>query len=334
MASLQARHPRRAPSRAPGAAWRGVTGELFPGHIDAGRPEARRASHPLLEPCWAPDARILVGTSGFSFADWVGPFYPHGFVARDMLPYYGHRFAAVEINSTYYRIPPPRTFAGMARRAPPGFRFMVKAHGTMTHARRLDPGTVSAFLAAIEPLRDSGQLSGVLAQLPWSRRATRAHREHLVALRRAVPELPLFVEFRHASWARPETWRFLRDHGLGYVVVDEPRLEGLMPPVVRLTGPLGYVRLHGRNARCWWGHSGWERYDYRYAPAELAGWASVVRRMADHAEQVFVFFNNCHAGNAVLNAIDLGRELAAAGEVLDRAAPATAPPGEGHPCRS
>ncbi|MGD8395294.1 MAG: DUF72 domain-containing protein [Candidatus Eiseniibacteriota bacterium] len=292
----------------------------------------RRASHPLLEPCWDADADILVGTSGFSFADWVGPFYPHGFGARDMLPYYSHRFAAVEINSTYYRIPPPRTFSGMANRVPARFRFTVKAHGSMTHARRLDPGIVSAFVAGLEPLRETGQLAGVLAQLPWSCRATPAHRAHLAALRRAIPDTPLFVEFRHASWARPETWCFLRDHGLGYAVVDEPRLKGLMPPVARLTGTVGYIRLHGRNARCWWGHSGWERYDYRYTRAELGAWAAVARRLAEQAEQVFVFFNNCHAGNAVLNAIDLGRELAAADRSL--VAPASGSPGGGTACHS
>jgi uncharacterized protein YecE (DUF72 family) len=294
-----------------------ATGELFPG-VDLGSSErslVRRAErywerHELLRPLWTRGARILVGTSGYSFADWVGHFYPSGFTFRDMLAFYSREFATVEVNSTYYRIPPPRTFEHMARRTPPGFRFIVKLNQVLTHERRLDPDVCRAMRMSIEPLLAAGKLDGLLAQFPWSFRRREEHRRYLAALRRALPDVPLFVEFRHGSWARADTWRFLRDQKLGYAVVDEPALPGLMPPIVQLTAARGYVRLHGRNAQHWWGHSGIERYDYLYSRAELTDWLPRIEQLATQAERVYVFFNNCHAGKAAKNA-QLMQELLA-----------------------
>lgn len=260
------------------------------------------ASHPLLEPRWRASDPVLVGTSGFSFADWVGPFYPHGYRFHDMLPFYARQLPVVEVNATFYRIPPPATFAGMERRTPPGFRFIVKLHRVFTHQQRLDREAAAALRAGLEPLLAAGKLDGLLAQFPWSFRHNARNRGHLTALRRTLPEAPLFVEFRHASWAAAETWRLLRDHGLGYTIVDEPPLPGLMPPVVALTAACGYLRLHGRNAQRWWRGSGAERYDYRYAAPELRGWLPRLQALAARAEKVYVLFNNCHGGQAAQNA--------------------------------
>ncbi len=290
-----------------------TTADLFPG-VDLGSSERRAPGglpvHRLLQPRWASTAPILIGTSGYSFADWVGPFYPHGFTARDMLPFYSHQFPVAEVNSTYYRIPSPRAFAQMARCTPPGFRFMVKLNQVLTHQQRLETEVLAGFRAVLEPLLAAGKLAGLLAQFPWSFKRSRWTQRYLEALRRALPEAPLFIEFRHASWAVPSTWQLLGDLGLGYTVVDEPDLPGLMPPVVKLTSSLGYVRLHGRNADHWWGHSGQERYNYLYSPPELSDWLPQLRQLADRAEKVYVFFNNCHAGQAAQNA-QLMQELLA-----------------------
>jgi uncharacterized protein YecE (DUF72 family) len=251
---------------------------------------------------WDPGARVLIGTSGYSFADWVGPFYPRGYAFGDMLPYYARHFPVVEVNSTYYRIPSPRTFEQMERRTPPGFRFIVKVHQVLTHERRVDTESIASFRACLEPLLAAGKLDGLLAQFPWSFKNTSWGRRYLVAVRRALPDAPLFVEFRHASWATEESWQLLRDHRIGYCVVDEPALRGLMPPVVELTSPLGYVRYHGRNADQWWGHSGADRYNYSYSEEELRDWLPRIGEMSAQAEKVYVFFNNCHAGQAAQNA--------------------------------
>jgi uncharacterized protein YecE (DUF72 family) len=228
-------------------------------------------------------ARVTVGTSGFSFPDWVGPFYPPGTARGDMLGVYAGRFHAVEVNSTYYGIPPARTMELLDRKTPAGFEFLVKAHQSMTHGRE-DPApeVLQAFRDCLEPLRAAGKFRGVLFQFPWAFRPTRGSRRRLELLHAALADRgPLFVEFRHASWLDERVFRFLDERAMGYCSVDEPDLPGLVPPVARLTGEVGYVRLHGRNRQTWWGRGGGDRYDHDYSPEELKEWVSKIRELAE-----------------------------------------------------
>jgi uncharacterized protein YecE (DUF72 family) len=248
---------------------------------------------------------VVIGTSGFSFRDWVGPFYPAGTRSGAMLAYYAEHFAAVEVNATYYRIPPARTMASLDARTPANFEFVVKAHQSMTHESVVpEADTFAAFADCLAPLRAAGKFRGTLLQFPWAFRPTRAARTRLELLHeRLTPHGPLFAEFRHASWLDERVFRFLDERGIGYCSVDEPPLPGLVPPVARLTGPIGYVRLHGRNTKTWWGRGGGDRYDYDYSPAELHQWVQKIRELAERSSRVYVFFNNCHAGQAARNAL-------------------------------
>jgi uncharacterized protein YecE (DUF72 family) len=249
-------------------------------------------------------SRVYVGTSGYSFPDWVGPFYPAGTRNENMLPFYAERFPAVEINVTYYRMPDRPLFERMVRRTPEGFRFVVKGYKGMTH----DPeewkgGAIcEPFLRALEPLRDAGRFSGLLLQFPWSFRNREESRRHLNELRRRLPEIPLFAEFRRDDWNRPPVFRFLEDRRIGFCSVDEPDLEGLMPPVHRITNGQAYVRLHGRNRDAWWGRSSKDRYDYLYSKEQLREWVAKIRSTLAKTEYTFIFFNNCYAGQAADNA--------------------------------
>lgn len=250
---------------------------------------------------------ILVGTSGYSFPDWVGPFYPPGTKSGDFLGFYARHFDVVEVNSTYYRIPEPRMLSQMERKTPDGFRFVVKLHQSMTHEGSLDPHSYRNFLAALAPLKDAGKYDGLLAQFPWAFRFGPRSLDHLSALREHLPEEPLFVEFRHASWTEPTVPARLRELELGFCAVDEPDLPGLMPPVTHVTSEAAYVRLHGRNANNWWSRPGADgksadRYDYEYSPAELGEWVKKIADLATQAKRTYVFFNNCHAGQAARNA--------------------------------
>ena len=245
---------------------------------------------------------IHVGTSGYSFADWVGPFYPKGTASGDYLPFYARQFGCVEVNSIYYRIPAPRVISLMEKKTPEGFRFVVKLNQAMTHESSAEPALYREFLAAIEPLKDAGKYHGLLAQFPWGFKKSDATKSHLERLRELLPGEPLWVEFRHDSWMHRQLPDWLRERSLGYCAVDEPRLPGLVPPVVHLTTETGYVRFHGRNERTWWGRSGGDRYDYDYAERELEEWVGKIRALADKAKQTYLFFNNCHAGQAARNA--------------------------------
>ena len=286
--------------------------------------------------------RVVIGTSGYSFADWVGPFYPPGTRSGDFITYYARHFEAVEVNSTYYRIPNPRVIELMEKKTPPGFRFVVKLNQAMTHESSRDPALYREFLDALEPLKSAGKYDGLLAQFPWAFRRTAASLAHLETLRALLPGEPLFVEFRHDSWNVPETASWLRERALGFCAVDEPRLEGLMPPVTMVTAPDAYVRFHGRNARNWWRgdraergaraavavpepvppmsappaqgalfepagaapapRPSTDRYDYNYSERELREWLGKIQELAQQARRTYLFFNNCHAGQAARNA--------------------------------
>jgi uncharacterized protein YecE (DUF72 family) len=249
---------------------------------------------------------IRIGTSGFSYDDWRGHFYPSGLKKGDMLSFYAERFPVVEVNSTYYGMPKPTTMFQMARKVPPGFEFVVKAHADMTHSDRFQPEAFAQFREAMEPLRDADMLGCVLAQFPWSFRRTPENERYLGTLRQELPDLPLVVEFRNSAWIKEDVYDLLRSQGLGFCCVDEPRLKGLVPPVVAATSPTGYVRFHGRNAQKWWQHEkSHERYDYLYSAAELQEWVPKIEQLAEETEKTYVFFNNHYEGKAGFNASQL-----------------------------
>lgn len=271
-------------------------GPLFGGEA----PLAGLAPDPAHPP--DPAARILVGTSGYSFRDWVGPFYPPGTKSSDFLRHYALHFPVVEVNATYYAIPEPAVTARIAAKTPPGFRFIVKLNQSMTHEGNMSPGLYRQFTEAIAPLREARPMDGLLAQFPWAFRRTAENETLLRRMRERLAGENLFVEFRHDSWATPDLAACLEDIGLGYCSVDEPALDGLMPPIGLRTGQDAYVRFHGRNARTWWGRGEGDRYDYDYAEAELREWLERIRGLAEQARRTYLFFNNCHAGQAARNA--------------------------------
>jgi uncharacterized protein YecE (DUF72 family) len=245
---------------------------------------------------------VRVGTSGFSFADWKGPFYPKSLPDSHLLPFYCNFFDTVELNSTYYRLPTPSLMENLARKTPDGFLFIVKLHQSMTHGRDAGSSHYAQFLESLVPLSQSRRLGGLLAQFPWGFRCNRSNLSYLLSLKEKVAPHDLFVEFRRRDWLREDVLSAMTDASIGFVAVDEPSLSGLLPPVTHLTSGAGYARLHGRNAATWWG-GGSERYFYDYSEAELRAWVEKVRSMARKAAAVYVFFNNCHAGHAARNAM-------------------------------
>src|SRR5437773_625369 len=155
---------------------------------------------------------ILIGTSGYSFPDWVGPFYPLGTDRGKMLDHYVQHFPTVEVNATYYRIPPPSTLHAMERKTPPGFEFVVKAHHDMTHKRSLDDEIYQAFARSVDPLLQAGKLSGVLAQFPYAFRRTRENEKFLGEMTQRLPEMHRGVGA--ASKTGATGWNAARSSGL------------------------------------------------------------------------------------------------------------------------
>ncbi len=252
---------------------------------------------------------IYLGTSGFYYDDWIGPVYPKELPRIQWLPFIAEQVDTIELNVTYYRVPPLRTVASWVERTPDDFLFSVKAHRSLTHERK-DPD-YPAYIAALSPLIESGKLACVLAQFPHSFHPNPATREYLLGLREGLADLPVVVEFRDCDWVNDETFDLLEELGLGFCSVDEPQLRGLMPPIARLTGSLAYVRLHGRNAARWWNHKhAWERYDYSYTEEELREWIEKLRKLDSQAQKTFVYANN-HPRGQSLAAVRTLRELLA-----------------------
>ena len=232
---------------------------------------------------------IRIGTSGWDYPEWVGPVYPkHG--SSDKLRYYAGIFPTVEVNSTFYRLPPVSVAESWVRRTPSRFRFTAKFPQSITHDKRLVgvDEELRAFLRVMQPLADSGKLAATLLQLPpslaFEPSTVRAFYESLPR------ELPVAVEFREPSWLSPESFDLLREFRLAYVVVDEPHL----PVRLERTGPFVYVRWHGHGSSIW--------YDYNYSKPELEAWVPRVRTLAESPEPVYGFFNNHFRGDAVANA--------------------------------
>lgn len=248
---------------------------------------------------------IHVGTCGFAYRDWLGPFYPPKLRSAEMLPFYAARFAAVEIDSSYYGVPERRSIASMDARTPKGFRFSVKAPATVTH--RPEPrGRVhedAARLAdALVPLRESGKLACVLAQFPNGFHATIEHEHYLARVVEAFEGIPVVVEFRCREWQSAHALALLREIGAGYCNADMPSYETLLAPSSDATSEIGYVRLHGRNARNWWSGTNVTRYDYEYSAAELMPWCDRIADLEAQSAHTYVFFNNHARGQAARNA--------------------------------
>ncbi|HHV61269.1 MAG TPA: DUF72 domain-containing protein [Firmicutes bacterium] len=249
---------------------------------------------------------ILIGTSGFSYKDWVGVFYPEGTKPGELLYHYARRFPAVELDFSYYTMPSARTMASLDRKTPEGFLFCIKAHKSMTHevGKSTPQEAFKQFVTGIAPIIEANKLGCVLLQFPWGFKNTPENLDYIRRLPEFLPGLPLVVEFRNIDWLKDNAFAVLNARELGFCIVDEPRLRGLIPPVVKVTSRISYVRFHGRNAEKWWNHEeAWERYDYLYSEGELKEWLPRIRHLDTVAQITFVFFNNCHAGHAVRNAL-------------------------------
>ena len=243
---------------------------------------------------------LYFGTSGFSYNDWVGSFYPRGMPRREWLNYYTREFNALELNSTFYALPKLSILKAMIDKTGEGFLFSIKANQEMTHQRQHDSRVFAAFVHMLQPFIEAGKLGCVLAQFPYSFGFSRQNWDYLELLRERLGDLPVVVEFRNAQWLRSEVFDWLRSYNLGFCCVDEPQLPKLLPPLAEVTSNVGYVRFHGRNAVKWWQHEhAYERYDYTYSAEELRDWLPKISKLDSLAERTFIFANNHWRGQAI-----------------------------------
>ncbi|HEY0393573.1 MAG TPA: DUF72 domain-containing protein [Candidatus Elarobacter sp.] len=234
---------------------------------------------------------VLIGTSGWTYRDWRGRFYPAKLPQSEWLAYYAQRFPTVELNVTTYRLPKEHDLVRWSA-VPPGFVYTVKLSRLITHRKR--PGEprvfVDNYMARIAPLEP--HLANVLAQFPpFFARDDDALRAFLDVL---PPQHRYVIEFRDPSWYDEAVYALLRERRMSLCLHD---LRGSIAPLV-VTGPVLYVRLHGPV----------RAYAGSYRRARLEQWAATIRELSPQADATFVYFNNDQNAYAPRNAQTL-REL-------------------------
>jgi uncharacterized protein YecE (DUF72 family) len=237
--------------------------------------------------------RIHVGTSGWNYDHWIGPFYPEHLSHDQWLKYYAERFHTVEINNSFYHLPKPETFQHWRETTPDHFLFSVKASRYVTHMKRLsDPRqSLSKFIANIQYLGD--KLGPLLFQLPprWRKNAERLNR-----FLRAVPScLRCVFEFRDSTWWGTDIYEILRRHNAAFCLFE---LAGEQTPK-EVTADFVYIRLHGPNGA----------YQGQYNQAVLTGWAKEFRKWRKEGKEIFCYFDNDEAGYAAQDAGRLQKML-------------------------
>jgi uncharacterized protein YecE (DUF72 family) len=278
--------------------------------------------------------RVVVGTGGWSVPAW----YPPKLDARERLRSLAERLEAVEVDSSFYALPPARTVARWAELTPDGFSFDVKLHRLLSrHAaplsslprdlrddveltgrgrvvldERLQTAICERTLEVFAPLHTTGRLTAFLLQLTPGFHPPDHALEELEPVIQGLAPVPVAIELRHRGWLRDfdATVAWFRDAGAAFVSVDAPPVEApvAMPPVDAVTREdLAYLRAHGRNAEGYLrGRSAAERFDYRYPDAELRELAGRARELAESAERVeCIFANGSHALDAALRMREL-----------------------------
>jgi len=256
--------------------------------------------------------QIRIGPAGWSYKDWEGTVYPPHGSKFDHLAYLASFFDTIEINSPFYRIPPPTHAKSWVRRVEsnPNFKFTTKVFRGFTHDdAAIADADVTAFRNYLDPLADANRLGAVLLQYPWSFKNSEESRDKLAALFTAFDDYPLALEVRHSTFQTEEFFQFLNEHDVAWVNVDQPLFHDSVKPSDTMTGPLAYARLHGRNYEKWFAHGEtWERYNYLYSKEELAPWVDRIQTMAT-AKETYVVTNNHFRGQAIVNAVELEESL-------------------------
>ncbi|HLJ45816.1 MAG TPA: DUF72 domain-containing protein [Bryobacteraceae bacterium] len=232
---------------------------------------------------------IRIGTSGWQYKHWRGPFYPKKTPAAQMFPFYVDHFDTVEVNNSFYRLPKPETFAAWRDAVPSDFRFAVKGSRFITHNKKLkDPEpALERLMPAVDTLKR--KLGPVLFQLPpkWQ-----VNLERFAAFLTALPSGHRYAfEFRNETWNTREVFDLLRKHKSAYCIFH---LAGFQSPL-EVTANFAYVRLHGPGGK----------YQGSYDDAALREWAARIRTWRRRLKAIYVYFDNDQAGYAAQDALRL-----------------------------
>lgn len=245
---------------------------------------------------------VRIGCSGYHYKHWKGPFYPERFPPSRMLDFYVKRFDTVELNTTFYRLPPKTAVEEWRAGSPPGFVFAAKGSRFITHMKKLkDPAlALDRYFDGVAPLGD--KLGPIVFQLPpfWECNLDRL-REFLIAL----PDGHRYAfEFRNPTWHSPDVYALLERHNAAFCPFD---IAGFQSPILT-TADFAYVRLHG---------PGPGKYQGSYPDETLAKWERYVENWRETLRAVYIYFDNDMSGFAVRDALALRKRLDLDGHIIE-----------------
>lgn len=286
------------------------------GHLSVGKACA------TLPPAMPESSNIYVGTAGWSYKDWEGIVYPAQIKkSQHPVEFMAQYFDMLEINTSFYgHIKPEigKLWCRKARHVNAGFMFTAKLNRAFTHSPIAVVETTSADTiqagpneeqlakAGLDSVAEEGMLGAVLVQFPISFKNTNQNRDYLDDLLGKFAQYPLVIEVRHNSWTNEGTLRYFAQKGVAFCNIDQPLLGKAVAPSERVTSPVGYVRLHGRNYEQWFdSDSGNDRYNYLYTQPELQGWKNRIDLIAGKTQKTFVVTNNHFEGKSAANALQL-----------------------------
>jgi uncharacterized protein YecE (DUF72 family) len=245
---------------------------------------------------------IEVGTQGWNYDAWVGPFYPRKTRADDFLPLYARIFDTVEVDATFYAPPTEAAVRSWLERTPPGFSFAIKLARAITHERRLRECDEELRHFCERARLFGDRLAAVLVQLPpdLSPRERGAFEDFLALL---PGDIRFAVEFRDAAWLSDRTLDALERHRVALALVDGEWLprERVLELAARPTAPFAYARWMGPRTITDHSHVQLDRRD------ELAAWAGALARLEPKMERVLAYFSNFFQGHAPASANELKR---------------------------
>ncbi|WP_102347764.1 DUF72 domain-containing protein [Bacillus sp. Marseille-P3661] len=259
---------------------------------------------------------IYIGLTGWGDHDSL---FPNGIKQKDKLAEYSSHFIVVEVDTSFYAIPPVRNAEKWIRETPDGFQFVVKAYQGMTKHLRKDHNPYNTskemfqiFKDSLDPYRKSEKLAAVLFQFPPWFDCRKENVAYIRYCKEMMADIPVALEFRHRSWFSTEyregTLTFMKQEGWIHSIADEPQVgEGSVPLVpVATDSDITIVRLHGRNVQGWNKQEGvdWRevRFLYKYSREELLEWKKIIQELSKHTKTIIVLFNNNSGGHAAEDA--------------------------------
>jgi uncharacterized protein YecE (DUF72 family) len=266
---------------------------------------------------------VRIGTAGWSYKDWDGIFYPPGMRSRKQHPleYLARFFDTTEINTSFYGPLKPELAKLWCRKVAAvntKFLFTAKLYRAFTHSPMsvMEPTSAASIRPTdedeartregLDAVANEGMLGALLIQFPVSFKNTSLNREYLDRLLRQFIEYPRVVEVRHSSWNDSATMASFHQKNVGFCNIDQPVLGRSLAPTEHVTGPIGYIRLHGRNYEQWFDSDNRnDRYNYLYSEPELTHWKEKIESVARRAKTTYVITNNHFESKAGVNALEL-----------------------------